>query len=45
MPRLHSQIDPRSASFAANAAHIDASLAELRVINAEVRQQLERRSA
>lgn len=26
-------------------AHIDASLAELRVINAEVRQQLERRSA
>ena len=36
MPRLHSQIDPRSASFAANAARMAQRLAEVRALEAMV---------
>jgi len=36
MPRLHSQIDPGSASFAANAARMAERLAEVRALQAKV---------
>ena len=36
MPRLHSQIDPRSASFAANAERMAQRLAEVRALEAKV---------